>query len=57
MWTGENDKKTINADANFFENGAKTAPFSFENGVSVDGTLERFVGVRVHFMHAVIFRK
>ena len=30
VWTGENDTRTISADANLFENGAN---FSFENGL------------------------
>ena len=33
VWTSENDTKTVSVDANLFENGAKTAPFSFENGL------------------------
>ena len=33
VWTGENDTKTISVGANLFENGAKKAPFSFENGL------------------------
>ena len=30
VWTGENDAKTINVDANPFENGAKQLCFSLK---------------------------
>ena len=34
----ENDTKTVSVDGNRFENGAKTVPFSFENGVVWTGS-------------------